>query len=242
MRNPTWQRDELILALNLYFDAGYNTVNNKHSEVINLSQILNRLPIFSEEQRTITFRNPEGVYMKLGNFLSIDPNDARKGLLSYGKLDEEVFYEFTDRRKELKQIALLIKESISESSSYTLIKTMHNEYNYEELFAKEGKIFYRLHRLRERDPTLAKKKKQHILEITGKLECEICEFDFHSTYGNLGEGFIECHHNKPVSRMKLDDVTRLNDLSLVCSNCHRMLHRKLTLSVKSLKELIKKKG
>ncbi|MCK8495879.1 hypothetical protein M0L20_28695 [Spirosoma sp. RP8] len=94
MRNPAWQRDELILALDVYFRESYNKLGPTHPTIKELSYILNRLPIFSTELRNQTFRNPDGVYMKLGNFLAIDPDDARRGLPSYGKLDELVFREF----------------------------------------------------------------------------------------------------------------------------------------------------
>ena len=43
---------------------------------------------------------------------------------------------------------------------------------------------------------------------------------------DLGEGFIECHHVTPVSELRAGTRTRLSDLAVVCSNCHRMLHRR----------------
>jgi hypothetical protein len=46
-----------------------------------------------------------------------------------------------------------------------------------------------------------------------------------SRYDNRGYGFIECHHNRPVSEMDGAGEVRLDDLSLLCSNCHRMIHR-----------------
>lgn len=59
--------------------------------------------------------------------------------------------------------------------------------------------------------------------------CQICGFDFHKTYGDIGRNYIEAHHTKPVSEMKEGDVTRIEDLAMVCANCHRMLHRKKPL-------------
>ena len=52
----------------------------------------------------------------------------------------------------------------------------------------------------------------------------ICGFDFASTYGVLGERFIEVHHIVPLAQAGASK-TKLTDLVLVCSNCHRMLHR-----------------
>ncbi|MDP3443165.1 MAG: HNH endonuclease [Ignavibacteria bacterium] len=59
----------------------------------------------------------------------------------------------------------------------------------------------------------------------GRLKCECCNFDFLKTYGNIGSNFIECHHKIHIATG--ERITRIEDLSLVCSNCHRMLHRKL---------------
>lgn len=43
--NPPWARDELILALELYFREPSACGSKTHSEVIKLSEILNKLPI-----------------------------------------------------------------------------------------------------------------------------------------------------------------------------------------------------
>ena len=65
------------------------------------------------------------------------------------------------------------------------------------------------------------KKKQQ----ASSLACEVCGFDFHATYGELGRDYAECHHTKPISTMQPGDTTKLADLAIVCANCHRMLHR-----------------
>lgn len=89
----------------------------------------------------------------------------------------------------------------------------------------EGSAAYRLHRALERDPALAKRAKTQRLKETGRLSCEVCNFDFFAKYGGVGSGFIEAHHVKPVHTLDGITKTKLTELSLVCSNCHRMLHR-----------------
>lgn len=59
----------------------------------------------------------------------------------------------------------------------------------------------------------------------GRILCECCDFDFIATYGSHGDGFIECHHRIPISTGG-KRITETKDLAMVCSNCHRMLHRK----------------
>ncbi len=56
MRNPPWSRDELILALNLYLEAG--RLNPNDSRVLELSILLNKLPIHTIKPDEEKFRNP----------------------------------------------------------------------------------------------------------------------------------------------------------------------------------------
>lgn len=66
---------------------------------------------------------------------------------------------------------------------------------------------------------------QHLHE-TGSINCENCTFNFGERYPNLGEGFIEVHHKKPLALLMPNEKTYLSDLMLLCANCHRMIHRK----------------
>jgi 5-methylcytosine-specific restriction protein A len=59
-----------------------------------------------------------------------------------------------------------------------------------------------IHKRRERAPSLVKKKKKQILARSGALKCEVCRFDFMLSYGEIGRGFAECHHDRPVSTLK----------------------------------------
>lgn len=234
MRNPAWQRDELILALDVYFRESYNKLGPTHPAIKELSHLLNQLPIFSVELRNQTFRNPDGVYMKLGNFLAIDPDDPRRGLPSYGKLDELVFREFYADRNQLYRVASAIRESVQNETIRNEIASI-GDTDDEAYSAKEGTVLLKWHKYRERNRKLVQKKKESVLKKEGYLSCEVCGFRYDVVYGVLGNGYIECHHVRPVHQMKPDERTTLNDLALVCANCHRMLHRDLTLSVKKLK-------
>lgn len=81
------------------------------------------------------------------------------------------------------------------------------------------------HLIRERNRALIERKKYAVLKSTGCLACEVCGFDFRDHYGNLGDGFCEVHHRVPLSAAILEVQTNLEDLAVVCSNCHRMIHR-----------------
>jgi 5-methylcytosine-specific restriction protein A len=72
------------------------------------------------------------------------------------------------------------------------------------------------------------------------LFCEACLFDFEEHYGPRGKGFIEAHHTKPVETLMEGSKTRLEDLVLLCANCHRMVHAaRPWLSIDQLRELTK---
>ena len=104
----------------------------------------------------------------------------------------------------------------------------------------EGKIVERLHKARERNIQLISKAKDNFLQEKGKLYCVVCHFDFEAVYGERGRGYIEAHHTVPVSKMKVGDRTKLDDIALVCSNCHKILHRtRPWLTMDKLKELLK---
>jgi len=105
----------------------------------------------------------------------------------------------------------------------------------------EGKPRLVSHLRRERDPKIIAKKKEQTLRTKGKLECEICSFDFTSVYGNkLGYSFCEVHHRLPLATKTKERKTTLADLAIVCSNCHRMIHR--TDPMKSIEDFRKMKS
>jgi len=102
----------------------------------------------------------------------------------------------------------------------------------------EGENKYRWHRHLERDSDISKKAKKKRLKEVGELRCDVCDFSFSNTYGKLGVGYIEAHHTIPVSKIKGSYKTKIKDIALVCSNCHRMLHsNKKLLSIEQLREV-----
>ncbi len=102
----------------------------------------------------------------------------------------------------------------------------------------EGKEVYKLHRMRERNAKVVNLAKKRKLQVDPLLSCEICGFSFVKVYGELGKEFIEAHHAIPLSSVG-EGETRIEDIVLVCSNCHKMLHRRRPwLSISKLKNLI----
>jgi hypothetical protein len=104
----------------------------------------------------------------------------------------------------------------------------------EELVFPEGRGSYRLHRQIERSSHLVSAAKAKAKQ-EGRMYCWVCDFDFAKFYGKRGEDFIEAHHTIPVSQVGENAMTKVEDLAMVCSNCHRMLHRTPWLSIDELR-------
>lgn len=112
--------------------------------------------------------------------------------------------------------------------------------NFDQNEFEEGRKIeiLRRHKFYERDPKAIKSAKLKA-KNEGRLFCEVCGFNFETTYHLLGEGYIECHHKMPIATGGIRK-TKVGDLGIVCSNCHRMLHRKFKgkyLTIGQLKEM-----
>jgi predicted HNH restriction endonuclease len=93
-------------------------------------------------------------------------------------------------------------------------------------FEGEQRSRYILHRRRE--ASVRAKKIMAVLWLHKSLKCEVprCGFDFALTYGELGKEFAYVHHLKPLGEAPAEGrKIELNDLAIVCANCHAMIHR-----------------
>jgi predicted HNH restriction endonuclease len=88
------------------------------------------------------------------------------------------------------------------------------------LAATEGRRRLVLHLQRERNQTVVRNKKNQ----AASLDCEICGFSFTRTYGSAASDYCEVHHLLPLSEVEHAIRTRMEDLAILCSNCHRVVH------------------
>jgi 5-methylcytosine-specific restriction enzyme A len=235
-RNPAWSRDELIVTLDFYFRHKDKIPGKKSQEVKELSGLLNRIGSQIHTIQSDDFRNPNGVYMKLMNYRGLDPNHSSQGLKHGGKGDQEVWNEFSSDLEKCQRHAQAITTAIHELEIDADTEPNTDETEFE---AEEGRVVARVHSRRERNRKIVNKKKSAVLRHDGFLSCEACGFRFDETYGERGANFIECHHVKPVHEMRPGETTKLSDLVLLCSNCHRMVHAKRPwLTLDGLKTLI----
>lgn len=137
------------------------------------------------------------------------PNEALEG--EYQRLSSSLGIEpFNKNRKYWALEGVGIISGLGESEDYEF---------------PEGKLVERKHRTRERNANLVAAAKAAFIAQHGRLFCVACKFDFEKVYGKRGRGYIEVHHTVPVSEMRPGDTTKLEDVAIVCANCHRILHR-----------------
>lgn len=104
--------------------------------------------------------------------------------------------------------------------------------------AEEGRVLTRVHRLRERDRKLRAARCEKTLEH-GKLACEACGFDFEATFGDRGKIVDRVPSRQAGIGIEPGTRTSVDDLALVRSNCHRIIHvRRPWLTIGRLRELI----
>ena len=89
----------------------------------------------------------------------------------------------------------------------------------------EGQQTLRSHQRRERSPILAEAKRRAFRAEHGALRCESCSLGEGQLPTELGEACFEVHHLRPLAELGGPTITRLDDLALLCANCHRMTHR-----------------
>ncbi len=87
---PKWTREELIIALDLYFRIPFKSSSKTNSKVIQVANLIGR--------------SPSSVNMKVGNFGRLDPTLRDKGTIGLkngSHLDEVIWNEFNGRMDAL---------------------------------------------------------------------------------------------------------------------------------------------
>lgn len=95
MRNPPWDNEEEILLVNLYFDLLSNNISiqNADIQIFKLSQFLNKRAKLLNMSVSDTFRNIQGIKMKLGNIQFVDTL-GEYGLSGVSLMDKKYVEEY----------------------------------------------------------------------------------------------------------------------------------------------------
>lgn len=213
--NPDWSRDETLLALDLLYRHG-GPINKGHKDVVELSELLRTALIHPIDGRKPSFRNGDGVALKMQNLMSaIDPSRG----LSSSAMDRELVADYPrSRAMEVASLASSIRDAISRGEAAELLPE-------DELFV-EGQLLTSRHR--RRDQRLRKK----LLARTDddQLICAICGFSAPPLKRQLRESFFEAHHIRPLSAVEGVTTTRVADMALLCAGCHRFIHKLIAAS------------
>lgn len=234
-RNPDWTRDEVVLACDLVARNNWKYLAAEDPQVIELSDLLRHLGVYEPMSYGPDFRNPNGVARKTADIATQHP-DYRGKPTHGGRHDASVLEEFLRDPSTMSSLARAIRES-ADTTDRAVVESA--DLDLDEMSAEEGRVLERRHLARERDPKLRARKIKAVRASTGHIACEACGFDFAKTYGDRGADYIECHHRVPLHASG-PTTTKLADLVLICSNCHRMIHRgKPWLTVEKLCALLK---
>jgi 5-methylcytosine-specific restriction enzyme A len=192
-RNPVWAWDEVVLACDLVVRNGWHGMEAADPRVVELSALMQGLPLHPPAARLPDFRNPNGVARKSYDIATAHP-DYRGVPTHGGATDRAVIAEFLARPAELHAQAEALREAATRGDLLSLASSVEDE----DLAASEGRLLIRRHFTRERDPRLRQRKIDAVRLSGQAITCEACGFDFARTYGERGRGYIECHHVIPL--------------------------------------------
>lgn len=246
--------EEMIEYLNdIIKDSSFNIVfrrrNGKEKYIATMVTHANRinkrdrnvLVCYQDENVIkILIRSSYTVDEKTFDFTNV--KDMKEEILSVkSKINEDIYIE----NKTLKQAILDEYDRLSKldckaqstqnnndkkQSKPNIDFVEKNDENIEKLL--EGKILEKYIKQKERNANARKEKFKEARNKHGKVFCEVC--------GEDEECVLDVHHEEiQVKDMEENHVTELDDLNILCANCHRRVHgRKIT--VEELKDSMEK--
>jgi 5-methylcytosine-specific restriction endonuclease McrA len=138
--------------------------------------------------------------------------------------DDETYYGIYDPTRDSKENVNVHSCARAVAFFSDVARAMPNateEDEHREIYPQcENRKYVASHLQRERSRLLGVERKDR-----DGYECQVCGFRFQDHYGKLGNEFAEAHHVVPLSQLRGQVKTSINDLVTVCANCHRMLHR-----------------
>ena len=176
-------------------------------------------------ESTIANNSIEAIGNKLAKFLGrVKPGEEEPGSFFIAEEEWEngvlIWYLLEDVRQAIEQLGWVEPVIAPEAKEY-----------------QEGEVSLVSLTRYERSPAA----REAALKAHGYV-CSACGFDFEIVYGDRGRQFIEVHHLEQLHAGAYPrHADPAHDLRPVCSNCHRMIHRREPmLSIVQMRDLIKK--
>lgn len=196
------QTDSLFRERSNYLYAIAKSYTVEKMQWINISNIAGELRFDSENDR---------LDVEDGKVASLQILRIRKLTEESAQLLERKWYQY----RNLDDIAKLDSD-IQIDSQLT-----EDDTAYVSEFVEGGTVVRTVHQ-HVRNRSLVKAKKQEFRrQNDNRLFCEVCDFDFDEKYG---VEYIEAHHKKPIADLDDETTTKLDDIALLCANCHRAIH------------------
>ena len=171
----------------------------------------------------------------------------KKGIYSITNIGREYL------NANISAIEYLFNNSFNSDDVQTLLNAVNNTqrktkkvYIYRESdIVFEGKRYDNNGKRKTRSQRLREAALVHYTRSDGKILCEACGFDFEATYGKIGKGFIEMHHEHPLHQYSDEGFNSyvaiaIENMKPLCANCHRIIHRNsgCILSIAQLKTIL----
>ena len=190
----------------------------------------------------LTGRSDTHFSQKVRNLVSHETL-VRKGFALYTKINRNGLFKITQLGQQYiidngDSFDFILNNGFNKIQREKIIKSDFSNLLVEEGYIKSSQIV-----LRKRSRKLVEIAKKHFA-LHNKIYCEACKFNFEYFYGDVGKGFIEIHHIKPIftyeGSIEKSLKSALSNVVPLCSNCHRIIHRNNSnpLSVVKLKEII----
>ena len=227
---PKEKELKLALLKELYYSKDYSLkTDNAYSMLFEYFDI-------TEEEMNVQYQNSPGKFQTDVRYAVRHLKD--EGYILHHSNSDFGIWKLSDKGiTEARKLYIDTYHEDPHESQDEIVKSDIEQIESENNFT-EGQKKERLSAYYERKSIIRTK----VVDIHG-LKCMACDFYFENTYGELGKGFIEVHHIVPISSYDAEhNVNPKTDMTVLCANCHRMMHRnkKAVLSVEELKAIIEK--
>lgn len=223
-----------ILTIKDFFETQQQGPFQYHVLILENDKLIKQgTVVHSSKKQLLTSAKRKGIQLLLEHFTQIS---SKVVTMTHYKPDRQRIELW--EKETINSLDSLIKEERYHIFKHIAEEDIETEKSQEDSYYKDGKIIEYYGTRYERNPI----NRARALEIHGTT-CKACGFNFENAYGERGKDFIEVHHVLPLHSTGTEiEINPETDLVPVCSNCHRMIHRKKSeiLTIEELKKLLKK--
>lgn len=222
-----------ILTIKDFFETQQQGPFRYHVLILENDKLIKQGTVeHSSKKQLLTPAKRKGIQLLLEHFTEITSKIVTMAHYKPDRQGTELW-----EKEIITSLEVLIKEERFQILSQTVKNDIDAEESQEDFYYKDGKVIEYFGTRYERNPI----NRARAIEIHG-TSCKACGFNFENAYGELGKDFIEVHHVMPLHLTGEEiEINPKTDLVPVCSNCHRIIHRKKNniLTIEELKKILK---